>query len=141
MSYPTYEIWITGLTEEQRHAAEQLTATFRAAGANNPESSAKSKVSENIAQLARYLFLSKVWSNHIATWTIGSRQLDGLAAAPTTLPVPLNTQAAIARIADAGLSKSDIAAVAGAVAFITASGVINLIDEGWDAERGNDMRE
>jgi hypothetical protein len=44
----------------------KLTAVFRTLGAPNPESWARSEITEGIPQLARFLFLRQAWRNVIS---------------------------------------------------------------------------
>jgi hypothetical protein len=60
-SWPSWEEWIAALDADTRSRAESLRDVFAAAGADEPESWARSEVSEDIAQLTRFLFLRAVW--------------------------------------------------------------------------------
>jgi hypothetical protein len=60
-SWPTWNEWLTDLDEETRHRAEKLRDDFARRGADDPEGWARSEVSEEIAQMTRYLFLAAVW--------------------------------------------------------------------------------
>jgi hypothetical protein len=57
----SWDAWLAGLDPESRRVAEELRELFAHAGADDREGWARSEVSEDIAQLTRYLFLSATW--------------------------------------------------------------------------------
>src|SRR5690242_13962596 len=68
--WPTYEQWLNGLDGPTRERAEALTSKFERLDAPDPESWARSEVSENIAQLGRFGFLRAVW-REVERWRDG----------------------------------------------------------------------
>lgn len=94
--------------KSKRDALESLTATFRALGARDPESWAKSQIEEGIPQLARFVFLRQAWSNvadeRDESWIdhLVSEADDG-----STEPLGA-VGPALKRMLDAGIARSDI---------------------------------
>ncbi len=64
-SYPSYAEWFSGLPHHKKQHALDLVGRFRAAGCKDPEGWARSEVSENFAQYARFLFLRDSWPQYI----------------------------------------------------------------------------
>jgi hypothetical protein len=69
---PTWQQWLDDLDPVTRQAAVALRDTFQGCGADDPESWARSEISENIAQLGRYTFLRCVW-REVEAWRDGDR--------------------------------------------------------------------
>ena len=132
--YPTYEEWLAGLTQAERERALKLAEQFRANGCATPELWVRSEVSEAFCQFATYLILSKIWRCEIdhpwsetpETWIKEFSQTVG----QTRLPVFDDAAAALQRLQEAQVSAKDLGAVARLVAYSTAFGVLNLLDEG-----------
>jgi hypothetical protein len=68
MTYPTYSEWFESLSEEKKRETTRLIQQLRDVGATEPEQWARSEVSANIAQLARFMFLRKIWPECIDHW-------------------------------------------------------------------------
>lgn len=134
--YPIYEEWLAGLSQRERERAFKLTEQFRVNGCATPEPWVRSEVSENFCQFATYLILSKIWRSEIdhpwsetpETWIKEFSRTVGQAG----LPVFEDAAAALQRLQEAQVSPNDLGAVARLVAYSTAFGVLNLLDEGSD---------
>lgn len=66
-SWPTWQQWLEDVDPETRARAESLRDLFGRLGATEPESWARSEVSEDIAQLGRFVFLNALW-RQIEAW-------------------------------------------------------------------------
>ena len=145
--YPTYEEWLAGLPDEQRQRTVELVERFRARNCDNPEDWARSEISENFAQFARFLILQNLWYEQIESWVDnpdrwikgclrGASSIECLREAPS-IAVFAEAAAALRRLQQAGAATADPAAVARYVAYSTAFGVLNRIDEGRDHYAGD----
>jgi hypothetical protein len=146
--------------EDQARAAE-LAERFRSAGAEEAEAWALSEVEENIPQLARFLFLRRLWRS-AAEWDLApaewfaERQTepadDGEAedadeAAETGVeavdedaePAFLSAQQAVGRILAAGADPEDLREVARAIFLYTAFDAVHTVDDGHDPDAGEGM--
>ena len=140
--YPTYEEWLAGLTQAERERALKLAEQLRANGCAAPELWVRSEVSENFCQFATYLILSRLWRCEIdgpwsetpETWIKEFSRTVG----QTRLPVFDDAAAALRRLQEARVSPKDLGAVARLVAYSTAFGVLNLLDEGSDQDAVGD---
>jgi hypothetical protein len=102
---------------------DDLTRRMAALGAPDPASWAESEIGENIAQQARYIFLRSVWPNMIDPYSDES----------VVRRIP-----AAARLLDAGATMADLSTALRAVAYETAFGVVERIDEGHDPDAPDD---
>lgn len=98
-------------------SALSLAERFKELGALDPESWARSEISENIPQLARFMVLRALWREAISPWT------DGAA---------LNDVAAAQRLIDAGADPHDVLLVARAGAYEAVAAAAQILDEGED---------
>jgi hypothetical protein len=114
-SYPTWDEWLAGLTEDERAKTLALRDRFAAAGADEPHLWARSEISEGIPQMARFLLLRSLWSEAINQWQ---------------QPSSIERMPAAHRLLQAGADRADITMVARAAAFETVLSVISLLDEG-----------
>lgn len=140
--YPSYEEWFAKLPEADKTRALALIEALKAHGAIDAEEWARSEVSENIAQLTRFLILQRIWSREIAPWSDEpKRWLDRFIQYATPRPskifkprppLPLfgDAASAVARLREAGVSEEDLGLIARLIAFSVAFDVVNLIDEG-----------
>lgn len=151
------------LSPEDRRQVEALAAKFRAAGAEEPEAWAVSEVVEEIPQLARFLFLRRVWRS-AEQWKQAPGEWFAEPEAQTAADVPrpddpdeptlvsaagdddadgepafLAAQQAVRRILAAGVDPQDLREVARAVFLHTAFDVVHTVDEGHDPEAGEGM--
>ena len=69
MSYPSYEQWYASLSSGEREKADALLSKLRTLGAAHPEDWVRSEVSEDIAQLIRFLVLRTIWPGLVDSWT------------------------------------------------------------------------
>ena len=102
----------------QESPLDRLTATFERLGADDPAGWADSEVTENIAQLARFLALRLLWRVAIDPW--GAEDLDGLPAAQ--------------RLLATGADRTDLARLARAAAYSAVFATLYRIDEGYDPD-------
>lgn len=141
MSTPAFEEWLATLARSERQKALELLDRFNALGAGDAELRVRSEIAEDIAQFARYLVLRSLWPDHIEPWArnagtwvgnvvkaAGSQPDDGFAEAGR----------ALGRVLAAGVSMTDLGAIARMIAYETAFGVLNHIDEGHDPAAGDD---
>jgi hypothetical protein len=129
------------LSPSERSKALDLVAKFKELGAGDPEGWARSEVGEDIAQLARFLFLRSIWSSLIDGWardpqTWTKRFADEAVRQPNGHFADAGL--ALGRLLAAGASPSDIGSIARMVAYETAFGVIDHVDEGHDPDTGMD---
>jgi hypothetical protein len=153
-----------GLDAEQRRQVEALAERFRAAGAGDPEAWAASEVEENIPQLARFLFLRRLWRS-AAQWKLPPDAWfaepepasgegpaveedddepslvpsDDAAAEEDGEPAFLAAQQAVGRILATGVDPEDLREVARAIFLHTAFDAVSTVDEGHDPEAGEGM--
>lgn len=152
-----------GLNAEQRRRAEELAERFRAVGAEEPEGWAASEVETDIPQLARFIFLRRLWRG---AWQWKQPPEDWFAEiAPDELPadeedddeptlvaasddeVPeadaeppfFAAQQAVQRILAAGADPEDLKEVARAIFLHTAFDAVQTVDEGHDPQVGEGM--
>ena len=102
---------------------EELTRRMAELGAPDPADWARSEIDQGIAQQARFLFLRSIWPEMIDPYAEES-VIRGIPAA--------------ARLLDAGASMADLALALRSVAYETAFGVIDRVDEGFDPEAPDD---
>lgn len=153
-----------GLDSEQRRRAEALAEQFRGLGAGDPAGWAASEVEEDIPQLARFLFLRRLWrgawqwKQPPAEWfaemeadelpideedddepTLVSAPAHDQAADEDAEPAFLAAQQAVQRILAAGADAEDLKEVARAIFLHTAFDVVATVDDGHDPEAGEGM--
>jgi hypothetical protein len=150
------------LDDEQRRRAEALAEQFRGLGAGDPEGWAASEVEEDIPQLARFLFLRRLWRG---AWQWKLPPEEWFAEVdPDELPVDeedddeptlvsaedagsdedgdppfLAAQQAVQRILAAGADPEDLKEVARAIFLHTAFDAVATVDDGHDPEAGEGM--
>ena len=100
----------------------ELTAKFRAMGADDPESWAASEIQEDIPQLGRFLFLRNIWPNLIDTWTADVSWVERLSQAEDE-PFA-DAWLALKRSREAGVEDEDISRIARWVAYETVFGLL-----------------
>jgi hypothetical protein len=96
-----------------------LTQRMAELGAPEPESWASSELSEGIPQQARYLVLRRIWANTLMPWRD---------------PGMLRRHEPVARLLDQGADQELLAEALRGVVFNAVSGVIMIIDEGYDPD-------
>ncbi|HEX5869006.1 MAG TPA: hypothetical protein VFY65_01250 [Longimicrobium sp.] len=152
------------LSPEDRQRAEELAERFRAAGAEEPEGWAASEVEDDIPQLARFIFLRRLWRG-AWQWTQppGSWfaeiapddvpvDVEDDEDEPTLVSAPhdevpdedaeppfLAAQQAVQRILAAGADPEDLKEVARAIFLHTAFDAVQTVDEGHDPAVGEGM--
>jgi hypothetical protein len=143
----------------------ELAETFRELGAGDPEGWAASEVEDDIPQLARFLFLRRLWRS---AWQWKLPPEDWFAEVepepqddrpaeedddePTLVststdeagdedaePAFLAAQQAVRRILAAGADPEDLREVARAIFLHTAFDAVQTVDEGHDPEAGEGM--
>ncbi|MBO0819161.1 MAG: hypothetical protein J2P30_28830 [Actinobacteria bacterium] len=96
-----------------------LTQRMAELGAPEPDSWASSEIREGIPQQARYLVLRRIWANTLMPWRD---------------PGVLHRNEALARLLDRGADQELLAEALRGVVFDAVSGVIMVIDEGYDPD-------
>lgn len=141
MLTPVFEEWLATLAPSERRRALELLDRFNALGAEDAELRVRSEISEDIPQLARYLVLRSLWPDHVESWVRNAGAWIGNAVkAAGSRPEGNFAEAgrAVDRALAAGVSMTDLGAIARMIAFETAFGVLNHIDEGHDPAAGDD---
>ncbi|MFB6613568.1 hypothetical protein ACFCV9_05025 [Streptomyces sp. NPDC056367] len=110
--------WLAELDDEARVAAIALRDRFTEVHAEDPEEWAMSEISEDIPQMARYLFLRRLWADAVNSW-----EQPG---AVESFPVAH-------RMLGTGAERPDLVGFARAVAVETISFVLYALDEGCDS--------
>lgn len=150
------------LAPEDRTRAESLAETFARLGAGEPEAWALSEVEDGIPQLARFIFLRRLWRG-AEEWTLPPAEWfaerepedaddEETAEAPDTGPSAeavaedadaepafLAAQQAVRRILAAGVDPEDLKEVARAVFLHAAFDAVSTVDEGHDADAGEGL--
>lgn len=150
------------LSAADRRRAEALAERFRALGAEEPEAWALSEVEENIPQLARFIFLRRLWRG-AGEWALppaewfaerepqpsddeedddGGEDADRPSVAEAEAdaePAFQDAQQAVQRILAAGVDEADLKEVARAIFLHVAFDVVQTVDEGHDPEAGEGM--
>ena len=124
MVYPSWNEWLETLPEPERQSALGLRDRFAELGAGDPQSWARSEVSEGIAQLARFLFLRDFWHGTIDRWR---------------RPFELETTSPGRRLLEAGARREDLEQLARLVAFEAVHDAMNRVDGGGDRNAGDDL--
>lgn len=144
-------------------AFESLVEKFRAVGAEQPEEWAASEVEDDIPQLARFLFLRRLWRG-ARQWKLPPAEWfaevepdelpvdeedddeptlvpssNGEVADEDAEPPFLAAQQAVQRILAAGADPDDLKEVARAIFLHTAFDVVATVDDGHDPEAGDGM--
>jgi hypothetical protein len=130
--WPAYEEWFATLPPDAQERTRVLVEQFRQLGAEDPEDWARSEVSEDIAQLARFLVLNRIRADCLEKWTRPG-ELDNLARYDDDFGTLL------AELRAAGLKDDLIARFAQKAAAKAAFDVVHVIDEGYDADAPRDM--
>src|SRR5438105_1925005 len=120
MGYPTYEQWYGNLPDEVRARTDALIAELKSNGAADPEVWARSEISENIPQLARYLVLKRLWECEINPWFDDPETwIEEWSKDRHKTPIPVFADAAeaIRRVRNAGISSKDLGAIARLIAY------------------------
>ncbi|WP_220090927.1 hypothetical protein [Micromonospora noduli] len=105
------------LSPDVRDSAVSLAKRFEELGAQDPEGWARSEISENIPQLARFMVLRALWREAISPW------MDASA---------LSDVAAAQRLIEAGADRHDVLMVARAGAYEAVVAAVCILDEGGD---------
>src|SRR4051812_13061607 len=92
---------------------------FKELGAQDPKEWARSEISDNIPQLARFMVLRALWREGISPW------MDAGA---------LREVAAARRLIDAGADPHDVLLVARAGAYEAVAAAVHILDEGGDPD-------
>lgn len=154
------------MSDAQRPGAEALVEIFRALGAGDPEAWAASEVEDDIPQLARFLFLRRLWRS-AWQWKLppeewfaemepepdAAEEVEEDDDTPTLVPASadddgedaegdppfLAAEQAVRRILAAGADPEDLREVARAIFLHTAFDAVQTVDEGHDPEAGEGM--
>jgi hypothetical protein len=118
----------------------RLVERFRVAGADDPESWARSEIGEDFAQLARFCFLRSLWPHVIDRWRQETDWIDRAISMAERDPKSGFADAGMA-IKDAlarGVTRDELASIARMIAYATTFDVVNHIDDGEDVEYNPD---
>src|ERR671916_792874 len=136
------EHWLDSLDSETRAKARKMIARMEELGAEEPEAWAESEITEDIAQMARFLILRRLWSD-LDAWRNGpSTWVEREIAEAEKKPEGSFSEAgrALKRMVDAGVALEDIGNVAQMVAYEATFNALNLIDGCGDPdEEGEDL--
>jgi hypothetical protein len=143
---PSWEEWLSSLDPAVRWRAVALRNDFRDLGARDPESWARSEISEGIPQLARFRFLRGLWQGDIDSWrdnadTWVANVRRELARYPHA---PFADGMAVLRLVDElGASPAELGTLARMVACDAVGGVLVRLEDPWVGEDGlpEDLRE
>ena len=136
------ENWLASLDTETRAKARRMIERMNELGAEDPEAWVKSEITEDIAQMARFLILRRLWSDLDAWRDNPSIWIEREIAEAEKKPESSFAEAgrALKRIVSAGASLEDIGLVAEMVAYESTFNVLNLIDESCEPnEEGEDL--
>lgn len=136
------EDWLDSLDPKTRAKARQMVKRMRELGAEDPEAWVESEITEDIAQMARFLILRRLWSD-IDAW----RDKSSVWVESEIAKVENKSQSsfpesgvALKRMVKLGVSLEDIGRVAQMVAYESTFNVLNLIDEGSEPDgEGHDL--
>lgn len=150
------------LPPEDARRAEALAETFRSLGAEEPEAWALSEVEDGIPQLARFIFLRRLWRG-VDEWTLppdawfaerepepaeddGDEDEEDADASDVVAeadedaePAFHDAQQAVQRILAAGVDPEDLKEVARAVFLHAVFDTVATVDEGYDPLVGEGM--
>lgn len=113
----------TTFVNSEEGALAALTERMAELGAPDPGSWAGSEISEGIPQQARYLVLRRIWASTLTPWRD---------------PGMLRRNEALAQLLDRGADPEMLAEALRGVVFDAVSGVIMVIDEGYDPDAPDD---
>ncbi len=117
--WPTWDEWLDTLPADARDRATALAGLFEQREANDPQGWARSEISENFAQMARFLMLRLLWRDLVGPWM----DQDSL---PQLEPAR--------RLLAAGADPHDVLLVARAAAYDAMVAVVGVLDAGVDWE-------
>jgi hypothetical protein len=136
------ENWLDSLNPETLAKAQKLIERMKELGAEEPEDWVESEITEDIAQMARFLILRRLrsdidaWHDNPSAWV--EREIAEAEKKPESSFS--ETGRALKRMIDAGVSLDDVGRVAKSVAFEATFNVLNLIDEAGDPDaEGDDL--
>jgi hypothetical protein len=118
-SWPTWDEWLDTLPTDERDRAIALADLFERRGAPDPRDWARSQISENIAQMARFLILRRLWRDTVGEW------MD---------PDSLSRTDPARRLLASGANPHDVLLVARAAAYDAMVAVAGMLDAGIDWE-------
>jgi hypothetical protein len=137
MPDPSYDGWFDRLEDDEKRRTERLLEQFKGYDADEPEEWTRSEIEENIAQLARFLFLRRVLKGHVNQWQespeLWINACQGKPEHNLYAPFP-DVGPALTKMLGAGISPGEIGAVARMVAYATAWDIVHQIDSGRDPE-------
>jgi hypothetical protein len=111
---------------------QRLTAILRMAGAPDPEGWAESEASEDIPQLARYLFLRAAWRGVVAdgdtSWIESHVRTNGPPDAPGA-----GIKTALARLLERGVNRDDLTEVVRVMQWSVLAHICELLDDPYIA--------
>lgn len=108
-----------GTVAEPDARLSELTARMEQLGVDDPAGWARSEITENIAQQARYLFLRHLWPEAIDGWRD---------------PAVLSRVSATARMLEQGANPDDLSRAMRLAAYEAVFTVLSILDEGFDPD-------
>ena len=136
------EHWLDSLDSETRVKARKMITRMKELGAEEPEAWVESEITEDVAQMARFLILRRLWSDLDAWSSDPSAWIEREISASEEKPESLFSEVghALKRMVEAGVSLADVGKVAQMVAYEATFNTLNLIDECGDPdEEGDDL--
>jgi len=125
MEYPTFNEWFDSLSEANQQNTRRISALLEEMGAQDPNSWARSEVSENLAQTARYIVLSRIRRETIDKWsTPGEIDRDSQYSD--------EYKSIVSQLKSLGASEDLLVQFAKNIAYSTAFSICYIIDEGVD---------
>ena len=118
-SWPTWDEWLDTLPAVRRDRATALADLFELRGAQDPQDWARSEISENIAQMARFLILRRLWQDVVGPWME---------------PDSLQQMGPARRLLANGANPHDVLLVARAGAYDAMCAMVGMLDAGIDWE-------
>jgi hypothetical protein len=113
------QAWLRQMPADDQQRAQKIVTALQELGCDEPRAWARTEISENIPQLARYRFLRSLWPEMIDSWRSG---IDNIPAAR--------------RAIGSGADPHDVAQLARAVAYAT---VFAMLDHLADDEPDEGM--
>src|SRR5688500_2733613 len=130
--------WLESLDDETRKRAHSVIKLLKRAGAPDPEEWARTEITQDSAEVSKYLVLRRLWQqtsnprqNDLSWINYRIREAE---AEPEE--VFCDAGAALKRLTAQGIDPRDLGTVARMVAYEAVFDLLSIIDEGHDPEIG-----